>query len=56
MKSRIFDMFFRGNVFSQGSGLGLYLVKKGVSRLHGTVDFESVAGVGSKFSIRFPRK
>jgi PAS domain S-box-containing protein len=54
VKSRIFDMFFRGNVNSKGSGLGLYLVKIGVLRLKGSIEFESEINKGSKFSVYIP--
>lgn len=36
-KERIFDMFFRGNENSIGSGLGLYIVKVVVEKLNGSV-------------------
>ena len=38
----------------QGSGLGLSIVKKLVGALHGTLQFHSVLGEGSKVSIVFP--
>ena len=38
----------------QGSGLGLSIVKKLVGALHGTMQFESVLGEGSRVSIVFP--
>jgi len=36
-KDKIFDMFFRGNENSIGSGLGLYIVKVVVEKLNGSV-------------------
>lgn len=38
----------------QGSGLGLSIVKKLVSALQGTLQFESVVGEGSRVTIIFP--
>lgn len=35
--SRVFEMFFRATDRSQGSGLGLYIVKETVERLYGDI-------------------
>ena len=53
---RIFDIFFRANSESRGSGLGLYIVKDTVSRLGGTIHLKSVPGVGSSFTIMIPNR
>jgi signal transduction histidine kinase len=50
----IFEMYFRGNDRSKGNGLGLYIVKKAVGKLSGTVAFTSSVGHGSVFSIDLP--
>jgi signal transduction histidine kinase len=50
----IFDMYFRGNDRSKGNGLGLYIVKKAVEKLNGTVSFTSSFGQGTVFSIDLP--
>ncbi len=52
---RIFDMYFRANEHSKGNGLGLYIVKKAVEKLSGTISFQSKYGYGCRFSIAFPR-
>lgn len=54
-QSRIFDMYYRANERSKGSGLGLYIVKKAVERLGGTISFQSVRHQGSKFTVRLTR-
>ncbi len=54
MQGKLFDMFFRGNDRSTGSGLGLYMVKKAVEKLHGDINFTSEAGVGSVFTLYLP--
>jgi PAS domain S-box-containing protein len=51
---RIFEMFFRASDRSDGSGLGLYIVKNAVDRLGGTVEVQSEAGVGTRFRILLP--
>ncbi len=51
---RIFDMFFRGTPRSDGSGLGLYIVKQTVERLEGSVTVESEIGKGTKFRVLLP--
>lgn len=53
-QSRVFDMFVRFNQDTQGTGLGLYIVKKSVKRLKGTIDFSSKVGVGTIFTIKLP--
>ncbi|MFN0049943.1 MAG: 7TM diverse intracellular signaling domain-containing protein [Cytophagales bacterium] len=37
IKEKIFDMFFRGNEYSSGSGLGLYIAKLASKKLSGDV-------------------
>lgn len=54
MQDKIFDMFFRGNEKSTGSGLGLYMVKKAVEKLQGDINFTSEVGVGSVFTLYLP--
>jgi signal transduction histidine kinase len=51
---RIFDMYFRGNERSKGNGLGLYIVRKAVEKLHGTVGLEAVPTGGSLFRVHLP--
>jgi two-component system, sensor histidine kinase len=51
IQSRIFNMFFRGNERSEGSGLGLYIAKEAASKIGATIFFESTHGTGSKFVV-----
>lgn len=53
--NKIFDMFFRANATSQGSGLGLYIVKETIAKLSGTIQLQSVPSMGSTFTINLPR-
>ncbi len=55
LHSKIFDMFYRGNESSQGSGLGLYIVKETLSKLSGTIKLCSTPRQGSTFSISVPK-
>ena len=50
----IFDMFFRATEKSEGSGLGLYIAKEMVDKLHGKVEVQSEKGVGTTFTIILP--
>jgi signal transduction histidine kinase len=51
---RIFDMFYRGHAKSDGSGLGLYIVKEAVDKLGGSIQVTSEAGVGTTFTVSIP--
>jgi len=53
--ARIFDMFFRATEMSDGSGLGLYIVKEVTQKLNGEIKFESVLGQGSTFTVLLPK-
>lgn len=49
--NRIFDMFYRANTNSKGSGLGLYIVKEAVEKMKGTISFESKQKEGTTFYL-----
>jgi signal transduction histidine kinase len=53
-RDRIFEIFFRANESSRGSGLGLYIVKNIVSNLKGEIKVSSTPGNGSCFRILLP--
>ncbi|GAB3648866.1 hypothetical protein GCM10028791_13310 [Echinicola sediminis] len=55
-QSQLFDRFFRAkNVgITEGSGLGLSIVKKCVDVLKGEISMESKAGEGSTFVVKIP--
>jgi signal transduction histidine kinase len=52
--SRVFEMFYRATGLSQGSGLGLYIVKETVERLGGKVFVDSEKDEWTKFTIAIP--
>jgi signal transduction histidine kinase len=56
VQQRVFDMFFRGNESSQGSGLGLYIVRETVGKLSGSVQLSSVPREGTTFTISLPHR
>jgi two-component system phosphate regulon sensor histidine kinase PhoR len=57
-QARLFEKFFRADnvhtIDTEGTGLGLYLVRLIVERFGGTVAFESEEGHGSLFSFTLP--
>jgi PAS domain S-box-containing protein len=52
--TKVFDMFFRANEKSDGSGLGLYIVKKAVEKLGGNIKMDSQIGIGTRYEILIP--
>lgn len=57
LHDKIFECFFsdsRGGGASRGAGLGLYLVKRNVEILGGSVELESEEGQGSAFTMVLP--
>ena len=51
---RIFDMFYRTNDSSTGSGLGLYIVKETINKLGGSIEVQSTINEGTTFIVSFP--
>ena len=52
-QSKIFDMFYRANEASDGSGLGLFIVAEAVEKLNGTITVKSKEKFGSTFTLKF---
>ncbi|HMJ69184.1 MAG TPA: PAS domain S-box protein [Cyclobacteriaceae bacterium] len=50
----IFEMFYRASTQSDGSGLGLYIVKNAVEKLGGQIDVFSKPLQGTEFKIILP--
>jgi two-component system, sensor histidine kinase and response regulator len=55
IQNKIFEMFQRSNEFKKGTGLGLYIVKKSVQKLYGTIDYKTEIGKGTTFFIKIPQ-
>ncbi|WP_165873564.1 ATP-binding protein [Parasulfuritortus cantonensis] len=57
-QARIFDMFQQGDGSITrnygGSGLGLAIVRRLVTEMGGSIELESVVGIGSRFLVRLP--
>ncbi len=51
---KIFEMFYRASEKSEGSGLGLYIVKETLDKLNGSIRLDSSVGKGSVFNIEIP--
>ena len=51
---KIFEMFFRASEDSYGSGLGLYITRQVVEKLHGKISVESVFNEGTTFHVVLP--
>lgn len=51
---KIFDMFYRATVLSNGSGLGLYIVKETLQKLKGSIKVTSEEKQGTTFYIEIP--
>lgn len=54
LQANVFDMFFRGNTKSSGTGLGLYIVKNAVEKTGGRIELKSNEGIGTIFTIYLP--
>lgn len=52
----IFEMFYRASEVSDGSGLGLYIVKNAIEKLNGTIEVESQPDRGTTFKIVLPNQ
>ncbi len=47
-------MFYRATEKSQGSGLGMFIVKQAVDKLKGQVNVKSIFGKGTTIKIALP--
>ena len=58
-KAALFDSFTRLDAHEthhiEGTGLGLAITKQLVEAMHGTIDVDSVYGLGSVFTVRLPQ-
>jgi len=52
--NRIYDPFFTTKPPGKGTGLGLYIVYRIVTKHGGSIDVESAEGEGTTFTLKFP--
>lgn len=50
----VYKMFYRATDDGAGSGLGLYIVKETMDKLHGLINIESEEGKGTKVKLEIP--
>ena len=53
-RERIYDLFFTTKPPGKGTGLGLPICQNIITKLGGTLSFETEAGVGTTFFVRLP--
>ncbi|MBL0741749.1 PAS domain-containing sensor histidine kinase [Chryseolinea lacunae] len=54
--NKIFNMFYRATDRSQGSGLGMYIVKQAVEKLNGTIAIDSEYAKGTHIVVTLPNR
>ena len=52
--NKIFTMFYRANTQAEGAGLGLFIVREAIDKLHGSIEVSSVYGEGTTFVVTLP--
>jgi signal transduction histidine kinase len=52
--SKVFEMFYRGTTSSEGTGLGMFIVKEIVAKLKGEISVQSELNVGTTFKLILP--
>ena len=53
---KVFEMFYRATESSEGSGIGLYIVKNAVEKIGGEISIQSEEGKGTIFEIIIPNR
>jgi signal transduction histidine kinase len=52
VQPHIYDMYYRGSIYSTGNGLGLYIVRKLLKSINGEISLESKEGEYSNFIVK----
>lgn len=55
-RKKVFDVFFRGTTLSNGSGMGLYIVKSIINKLSGDIELKSEINKGTTVIVNVPNK
>lgn len=53
--SQVFEMFYRAHIHNGSNGLGLYVVRKVVDRLHGQIEIQSEENQWTRVRVLVPR-
>jgi signal transduction histidine kinase len=53
-RRKLFGMFQRLHDHVEGSGIGLYMVKRMVENVGGHIEVQSEEGIGSTFAVYLP--
>ena len=57
-QERVFEKFYRGTnvvkLMKDGNGMGLYIIRRLVERLNGTLSFQSKENKGTLFRVKLP--
>jgi signal transduction histidine kinase len=56
LKEKVFDIYFRANKSTSGTGLGLFICSEVVRKLNGNIELESTLGKGSTFRVNIPNR
>lgn len=54
IRPHLFQMYFRGSERSKGNGLGLFIVRKAIEKLGGSVELDEEFTDGARFVLRIP--
>ena len=54
IKTKVWNMFYRGNTSSTGNGLGLYITRRAVAALKGKISFNTIIGKFTTFNVELP--
>jgi signal transduction histidine kinase len=53
---KLFGLFKRFHVNTEGKGIGLYITKSIIENYHGKIEVQSTPGVGTTFILYFPKE
>jgi len=56
LQNRVFDMFYRGHNHTEGSGLGMFIVKTHVEKLGGEIGIKSSPQLGTEVWLYLPQQ
>ncbi|ANQ50753.1 PAS domain S-box protein [Flammeovirga sp. MY04] len=54
-QTKVFDMFYRASEQSDGTGLGLFIVKEAINVLNGEIHLKSDPNSGTNFTVSLPK-